>query len=151
MRHLLDHPGARLLAFPQRYDAVAGSGALPDAERVLRPQLRPDRPDYADDASDLVLPAAEGRAGRRPPTAALFAGRRHGRHLCRAAAVGQRRQLSGAVAGGGPGRYRLGGVPPGSLAGRADGLGWAALPRGILVPGRPQWPLRAPAPPPPAS
>src|SRR5690348_18496161 len=30
---LLDHPVAQLLAFPQRYDAVAGTGAVSDAER----------------------------------------------------------------------------------------------------------------------
>src|SRR6266480_5226441 len=72
-RHLLDHPGAELLAFPQRHDAVAGAGAVPDAEGFLRSQLRPDRPDHADDAGHLVLPAADDWAVRRPSPTALFA------------------------------------------------------------------------------
>src|SRR3984893_11662720 len=75
---LLDHSGAELFAFPQRHDAVAAAGALPDAEGRLRAELRSDRNDNPDLAADLVRAAAGSRHVRRPPAATLLARSRHG-------------------------------------------------------------------------
>src|SRR5215470_17367787 len=86
---LLGDPGIELLAFPERYDAVAGAGALPDAEERLWPQLRADRIDHVDHAADLLSAAAGGGARLRSPPATLFSGRRHGRDLGRSAALGE--------------------------------------------------------------
>src|SRR6266496_5213027 len=67
---ILDHPRAQLLAFPQRHDAVAGPGDLPDAERLVRPQLCPDRADHVDHAGGLVGATAGDRAICRSSPAA---------------------------------------------------------------------------------
>src|SRR6266851_9599365 len=71
-RRLLDHSGARLFAFLERHDAIAGAGALPDAEGRLWPQLCADRDDHPGLAGDLIAAATGGRAVRRSPPAALF-------------------------------------------------------------------------------
>src|SRR5256885_16935982 len=72
-RRVLGHHGAELFAFPQRHDAVAGAGALPDVEERVRPQLCADRADQPGDASDLVAAATGGRTALGPPAATLFA------------------------------------------------------------------------------
>ena len=140
---LVDHHGAQLLAFLERHDAVAGAGSLPDAERLLWPELCPDRADHAHHADDLVLAAAGGRARHRSPAAALFAGDGHGCHPGRLAAAGACRELSAAVAGGDDGRHGVGGISPGSLAGGADGIGRAPRARPVGVSGRRQYRLVA--------
>ena len=92
----------------------------------------------------LVLPmhrlaaAAAGRAVHRPAADALLARRRHGLHPRRAAAAVGRRQLRLPAAGGGADRHGLLGVPPGSLARRAHGVGRALRLRAIVLSGRRQ-------------
>src|SRR6516164_2889678 len=105
-RCLLDHSGARVFAFPQRHDAVAAAGALSDAKGHLWAQLRPDRDDHADLAADLVGHATGGRALCRPSPATLLARRRHGCHVHRPVAAGERWQLPDAGLRGGIGRCR---------------------------------------------
>src|SRR5271156_1505735 len=137
-RRVLGHHGAELFAFPQRHDAIAGAGAVPDVEERIRAQLCADRGDQPGDAGDLVAAATGGRAVLGPPAATLFAFRRDGRDPDRSAAAGERRQLLDPDAGGCAGRHRLGGLSPGSLARRPLGLGRTARPGAILVPGRRQ-------------
>ncbi len=146
-RRVLGHHGAELFAFPQRHDAVAGAGAVPDVEERVRPQLCADRADQPGDAGDLVAAAAGGRAVLGPPAATLFAGRRDGCDPDRSAAAGERRQLPDPDVGGGAGRDRLGGLSPGSLARRPPGLGRTARSGAVLVPGRRQHRLFAGADP----
>ena len=146
-RRVLGHHGAEFFAFPQRYDAVAGAGAVPDVEERVRPQLCADRADQPGDASDLVDAAARGRAVLGLPAATLFAGRRDGCDLDRSAAAGERRQLSDPHLGGGAGRDRLRGLSPGSLARRPPGLRRTARSGPVLVPGRRQHRLLAGADP----
>src|SRR5260370_2978136 len=69
-RRVLNHCGARLFAFLERHDAIAGAGALPDAEGRLWPQLCADRVDYPSLAGDFVAAATGCRAVRRSPPAA---------------------------------------------------------------------------------
>src|SRR5687767_9153744 len=49
-----------------------------------------------------------------------------------------RAQLPRAADRGGAHRYRVVGIPSGVVAGRAHGIGWAAWPRTVGVPGRRQ-------------
>jgi len=137
-RRLFDHFSARLFAFSQRHDAVAAARTLSDAKGRIRAQLRPDRADHADLAADLLGAAAGGRALCRPSAATLFARDRHGCHLYRLAAAGERRQLPDAGLCGGIGRRRLRSLPSGGLAGGADGLGRPPWLGAVAVPGRRQ-------------
>src|SRR5712671_2949458 len=137
-RGLLDHYGAQLFAFLERHDAIAGAGALPDAEGRLWPQLCADRVDHPGLAGDLIAAATGGRAVRRSPPAALLACRRDGCDARRTHTARERRQLFDARAGGGAGRGGLRGLSPGSLAGGADGIGRTPWLGAIAVPGRRQ-------------
>ncbi len=144
---LFDHPVPQLLAFPQRHDAVAGPGAVPDAQGQLRPQFRADRPDHAGHAGDLVAVAADRRIRRRLAAAALFSRRRHGVDLCRAVDAGECEQFPPLAVRRRDGRDRLGGVPSRGVARGADGVGRAARAGPIAVSGRRQCRLGAGADP----
>src|SRR5262249_4019777 len=78
-------------------------------------QLCSDRDDHSDLSADLLRYAAGGRAVRRPPAATLLARCRHGRHLRRPVAAGDRRQLPDAGFRRRTGGGRLRGLPPGGL------------------------------------
>ena len=94
-----------------------------------------------DHAVDLVVAAAGDRPLHRSPAAALFARDRHGRDPGRPVGARPCRQLCHAAARGDDGRHRLRGVPPRSLAGGANGVGRAARPGAVAVPGRRQYRL----------
>src|SRR5712671_4453494 len=138
-RDLLNHSRAQLFAFPQRHNAVAGAGALSDAEGCLWPQLCADRDDHPGLAGDLIAAATGGRAVRRSPPAALFTRHWDGCDARRTYTARERRQLLDARAGGGTGRGGLRGLSPGSLAGGADGIGRTPWLGAIAVPGRRQY------------
>src|SRR6516164_4052889 len=72
-RRLLDYYGAELFAFPQRHDAVAGAGTLPDVEERIRAQLCTDRSDQPRHAGNFLAAATRSRAFLGSPAATLFA------------------------------------------------------------------------------
>src|SRR5258708_29067879 len=110
-RNLLDHPGAQLFAFPQRHDAVAGAGAVSDAEGHLWPQLRTGRIDRGDDDDDLGSVAARCRALCGLSATVLFAFGRHGGDIDRVVAASECRQFSNAAVRRGSGWHLLGPGP----------------------------------------
>ena len=144
-RRRLFHPaGAGLLPSAQRHDRVAGAGDLSAVQDLARARLRAGRAHHADlSVHRLDLPAARRLyTDRRPKPYSLAAGMGFtlvglGLPVAMPASFGHDalRRL--------PGRHGLGDLPSRSIARRADGVGRAAWPRAVAVPGRRQYRLVA--------
>ena len=78
--HLLGHPGAELLPFAQRHDAVAGARALSHPQELLRPELQPGRSDHPGLPVHGLHAATLGRPLHRPPPTTVFPDGRHRPH-----------------------------------------------------------------------
>src|SRR6188768_445714 len=85
--------GDQLLPFPQRHDAGAAPGHVPDAEAGLRARLRPGGPHHLHLPAYRVAAAAGDRALHRPSAAAVLAHGGNDVHLVRARPPLRRTQL----------------------------------------------------------
>ncbi len=132
------HHRDRRLPPAQRHDAVAAAGDLSGHQGWPGPEFRTDRPGHAGLPGHRLAAAAAGRRVCGPPTYAARAPRWHAVHAggpgrafgCAPLRAGAHRR--------GADRHRLLGIPPGSLARRAHGLGRTSWTRAVDVPGRRQ-------------
>ena len=136
--HLRGHPVAELLPPAERHDAVAGAGALSHPQGLLRPELRPGRPDHAGFPVHGLDAAAAGRPLHRQEAPALFPDGRHGLHPGRPADDVAGQLLSPDPVRRGPDRHGLLGVPSRGLARGAHGGRRSLRPGAVAVPGRRQ-------------